>query len=209
MQQRQRIGFAIRLAAPPLATALVLGAIACGGGVSGAPTPKDVAKPTVVLPPDQVLTLEASGIPPEDTVITFQTGQPRSIILRHGEPDNTVFVELTFPDSAFAVPKDSLAPRDSVTVVVRPRPGLYAVDIASTIMPQRGATIRFKYPVHFAAPNEAIVRYGTRGRYERALMIGTIVDGTNYGMLPSDRPASDNLRAAITGPGTYIVAAPR
>lgn len=168
-----------------------------------------MARPTVILPPSQLFPLEASGIPPEDTIVTFQIGQPRSIVLRHGAPDNTVFVELTFPDSAFALPKDSLAPRDSVTVVVRPRPGLYAVDIATTIMPQRGATIRFRYPVHFAAPNAALERYGTRGRYERALAIGTLLDGTNYGLLPSDRPASDNLRAAITGPGTYLVAAPR
>lgn len=197
-----RLSQAISRAALLLATA----ATAACGRPSAQPAP--VAGPagtTRVLPLDRLYVLEMTGIPPEDTVVTFAAGTPRVIVLRHGVPDNTVFVELTFPDSAFR--RDG-GP-DSVTVVVRPRPGLYALDLATTVVPRPGATIRFKYPIHFAAPLAALARYGSRARYERALAIGTLIDGTNYALLASTRPASDNLQAALPGPGTFVVAAPR
>ncbi len=146
-----------------------------------------------------------SGIPPEDTLVTFAVDQPRVVILRHGAPDNTVFAELTFPDSVFW----SEGGPDSVTVVVRPRPGIYAMDLAMTVVPGRGATIKFKYPVHFSAPREALERYGSNARFEQALSVGMLADGTNYALLPSLRPASDNLESALPGPGTYVVTAPR
>jgi hypothetical protein len=146
-----------------------------------------------------------SGIPPEDSIVTFPVTQPRVIILRHGAPDNTVFAELSFPDSVFWAEDGP----DSVTVVVAPRPGVYALDLAMTIVPGRGATIRFKYPVHFTASLDAVERYGTAGRFERALSVGMLADGTNYALLTSLRPASDNLESALPGPGTYVVAAPR
>lgn len=185
---------------------------ACGGStaVSGDAAPKrDDAKPRFVLPAEQLYILEATGISPSDTTVTFLSGHPRTILLRHGPPDNTAFVELFFPDSAFPAPKDSLAPRDSVRVEVRPIPGIYGVDVSLSATPERGATIRFKYPVHFAAPNAAIARYSTRTRYERALMVGVRLDSTMYGLLESDRPSSDNLRSAFIGSGSYLVAAPR
>jgi hypothetical protein len=196
---------AIRLAAAAIATVCLLGDLACGRATGAASDTPDPLTPTQVLPLSRLYLLEMSGIPAEDTVVTFASNQSRVIILRHGPPDNTVFVELNFPDSAFQV---SGAP-DSVTVVVRPRPGIYAVDIATTVVPSAGATIRFKYPVHFSAPLEALQRYGTVARFERALAICDLVDGTNYALLPSRRPASDNLESALRGPGTYLVAAPR
>jgi hypothetical protein len=159
--------------------------------------------------PEQLYVLEANGIPPEDTSVTFLPGQPRTIILRHGAPDNTVFAQVHFPADAFSAPRDSLAPRDSVKIDIRTHPGLYGVDVTMSAEPGKGATILFKYPVHFAAPNAAIARYGTRARYERALMIGIRLDSTSIGLLESERPASDNLRAAFPGSGTYLVAAPR
>ena len=98
---------------------------------------------------------------------------------------------------------------DSVTVVVRPRPGIYGLDIASTVIPRAGATIRFKYPVHFSPPVEALRRYGSASRYEHAMAIAVLTDGANYALLPSRRPALDNLESALPGPGTYLAAAPR
>lgn len=177
---------------------------ACGGPPRPAAAP-DPRIPTQVLPASRLYFLEMSGIPPEDSVVTFPVGERRVIILRHGAPDNTVFAELTFPDSVF---RTEGAP-DSVTVVLRPRPGLYAIDLAMTVIPGRGATIRFKYPVHFSAPRDAVARYGGTGRFEQALAVGMLADGTNYALLPSRRPASDNLESALPGPGTYVVAAPR
>lgn len=188
------------------------GLIACGGGsaLTGSAAPKpDDTKPKVVLLTEQLYILEATGIPPEDTSITFVSGQPRTIILRHGPPDNTVFVQLQFDARSFPAPRDSLAPRDSVKVDIHPHPGQYGVDVAISATPEKGATILFKYPVHFAAPNAALSRYTTPARYEKALMVGVRMDSTSFGLLESDRPASDNLRSAFLGSGTYLVAAPR
>lgn len=178
--------------------------LACGGS-SKPTTAPDPRIPKAVLPASQLFVLEMSGIPPDDSVVTFSVTQPRVVVVRHGSPDNTVFAELTFPDSVFWS-KDG---PDSVTVVVRPRPGVYAMDLAMTVIPNRGATIRFKYPVHFVASLDAVQKYGTPGRYERALAIGMLADGSNYALLNSQRPASDNLEAALPGPGSYVVAAPR
>lgn len=158
-----------------------------------------------MLPSAKLYFLEMSGIPPEDSVVTFPVAERRVIILRHGAPDNTVFAELTFPDSVFWTRNGP----DSVTVVLRPRPGLYAMDLAMTVIPGRGATIKFKYPVHFEPPRDALARYGSTARFEQALAVGMLADGSNFALLPSLRPASDNLEAALPGPGTYMVAAPR
>ena len=187
------------------ATAGLLALLACGRATSPTTAAPDLTTPTMILPRSRLLVLEMSGVPPEDTMVTFAVSQRRVIILRHGPPDNTAFVELTFPDSTFYVPS---AP-DSVTVVIRPRPGIYGVDIATTVVPRPGATISFKYPVHFSPPADALQRYGSPTRYERALALATLTDGTNYALLPSRRPASDNLESALPGPGTYLVAAPR
>jgi len=187
------------------ATVGLVAGLACGRVTSPASPAPDPTIPTQILPASRLFVLEMSGIPPEDTVLTFAVDQPRVIILRHGAPDNTVFVELSFPDSVFRVPDGP----DSVTVVVRPRPGIYGVDIATTVIPRRGATIRFKYPVHFAPPVEALQRYGSPTAFERALALAALTDGANYALLPSRRPASDNLESALPGPGTYLVAAPR
>ena len=196
---------AIRRAIAGVATAGLVAALACGRVTTPASAAPDSRSPTQVLPLPRLFVLEMSGVPPEDTLVTFAVNQRRVIILRHGPPDNTVFVELTFPDSVFRTPDGP----DSVTVVIRPRPGIYGVDIATTVAPGRGATICFKYPVHFSPPVEALRRYGSAARFERVLAIGSLIDGVNYALLPSRRPASDNLESVLPGPGTYLVVAPR
>ncbi|MFN8653047.1 MAG: hypothetical protein U0133_14180 [Gemmatimonadales bacterium] len=188
-----------------MAIGVALGLVAGCGGKNRPSTTPDPRIPTEVLPASKLYFLEMSGIPPEDSVVTFAVAERRVIILRHGAPDNTVFAELTFPDSVFWTRNGP----DSVTVVVRPRPGLYAMDLAMTVIPARGATIKFKYPVHFEPPRDAVTRYGSLARFEQALAVGMLADGTNFALLPSLRPASDNLEAALPGPGTYMVAAPR
>ncbi len=196
---------AIRVNPAGVATTLaLLFAVACGGPSRPATAP-DPRIPREVLPTSRLFVLEMAGIPADDSMVTFAVTQPRVIILRHGAPDNTVFAELTFPDSVFWTEGGP----DSVTVVLRPRPGLYAIDLAMTVLPGRGATLKFKYPVHFSAPREALERYGSAARLEQVLAIGMLADGTNYALLPSLRPASDNLESALPGPGTYVVTAPR
>jgi len=183
------------------ATLLLLAA--CGSGRTRPGTATDGAGQARDLPLDQLHLLEMSGVPPEDTTVTFRTGASRRIILRHGPPDNTVFVELHFPAETFPE-----AP-ESVTVTVHPRPGIYGVDVTITSPPEAGGTIRFKYPVHFSAPLAGIARYGSVLQFERALVIAALKEARLYTLLPSTRPASDNLEALMAGSGTYLVAAPR
>ena len=160
---------------------------------------------TQVLPLSQLFVLEMGGVPPNDTVLTFRTGKTRRVILRQAPPDNTVFVELIFNAESFAAPGTP----DSVTVSVHPRPGVYGVDVAMTVVPGPGAFVRFRYPVHFAAPVAAVAHYGSGVRVEQALSVATRLPNGDYGLLPSDRPASDNLEAPMSGTGTYLVVAPR
>lgn len=185
---------------------LVALAAACGRAAPGAPQP-DAGGNQVnrVLAQADLFPLEVAGVAPGDTTVTFAAGTPRKIILRHGPPDNTVFVELAFPAEAFAAPGTP----ESVTVTVNPLPGLYGVTVGSSVPPASGARLRFKYPVHFAAPNAGLARYGSPVRFERALVVLVRLPDGAWGELPSSRPASDNLEAPLRGPGTYLVAAPR
>jgi hypothetical protein len=158
-----------------------------------------------VLPLERLFVLEATGVPPEDTVVTFATGADRRIVLRHSAPDNTTFLELWFPATTFAEPGTP----DSVTVTVHPRPGVYGAEVTSTLPLGPGALIRFKYPVHFAAPVAALRRYGGATQVERALSVATLLPGGSWGLLSSERPASDNLQAPLPASGIYLVVAPR
>lgn len=188
------------------ATAACLAGPGCGRPTA-APAPAASGAPAITrtLPLEELFVLEASGVPPEDTVVTFRSGLSRRIIVRHGAPDFTIFLELDFGAETFAAPGTP----DSVTAIVRPRPGVYGADVTLTVPPGPGARIRFKYPVHFAAPVAALRRYGSAARFERALAIAARQPGGAYGLLPSSRPASDNLEAPLAGSGTYLVVAPR
>lgn len=159
---------------------------------------------TATLPLDQLYVLESSGAPAADTSVTFLPGRPRTVVLRHGPPDNTVFVELVL--SKDAVP-DSTG--DSVHLSIGVRPGVYGVTITSAPGFVAGAVLKFKYPVHFVAPAAASAKYGNPALFEQALAIAVRQPDSLFRLLPSTRPAADNLEAPIPGPGVYIVAAPR
>ena len=145
--------------------------------------------------------LEMSGAGPADTTVTFTSGERRVIVLRHGPPDNAVFAEVHFDTTAFA------ARGSPVQVTVRPRPGVYGISIQSTV-PFTTALLVFKYAVHFLDPAGARTKYGSDIGFERALGIAHL-DGANVTFIPSTRPATDNLAARVTLPGTYVVGAPR
>jgi hypothetical protein len=166
--------------------------------------PEAVETPNVTLPADQLFVLEAWGAPPVDTVVAFPPGARRTVLLRHAAPDNTVFAELALPDSLF--PAGST---DSVRLTIEARPGVYGVTITSAPTFGEGAVLTFKYPVHFAAPADIRQKYGNPAQFERALGIGVQEADGRYRLLPSRRPAADNLTATIPGPGVYLVAAPR
>lgn len=166
-----------------------------------APSPET---PNLTLPIDQLFVLESWGTPPLDTSVVFPPGSRRTILLRHAPPDNTIFAELSFPAEVFPA-----GTADSIRLTVEPRPGIYGVTITSTPGFGEGAILTFKYPIHFAAPREANQKYGNPAQFERALGIGVRENDGRYRLLPSSRPAADNLTATIPGPGVYLVAAPR
>jgi hypothetical protein len=150
----------------------------------------------------RVIVLETSGPPPSDTSVSFPAGTLRTIVLRQGPPENIVFARLTFPAGAFP---DS---GQVVTVEVKPRPGVYGLDIALS-KPLRGsATMTFEYARYFSAPERARQVYHSDGAFERALAIGHVLPENQIELLPSVRPELDHLSAPIAAAGRYLVAAP-
>ena len=176
---------------------------ACGGRAgSGAKSVEPSA--TRVIPLAAAIVLETAGPPPSDTSVTFLAGEPHVVVLRHGPPENVVFAEVSFAPNAFHA--DSGRP---VTVEIRPRPGVYGLDLLTSVPFSEGASVVFKYPRYFSAPAKARTIYGSDGLYERALAVGQLLaTGQSLSLLPSTRPSPDNLRAALPAPGTYLVAAP-
>ena len=177
-------------------------AVACGGRAATAGRNAGPAGAARVVPLEAAFVLEMAGPPPADTSVTFTAGIYRIIILRHGPPDNLVFAELEFPPKAFAADSGR-----SVTVSVHPRPGIYGVDVTTSLRLAAGASLTFEYARYFSAPARARAAYGTDVLYERALAIGQLQPGRQLAFLPSTRPASDNIRSALPGSGSYLVAA--
>ena len=181
---------------------LTAAAAACGGRRPIEAEGEVVNAPQRIALADTYL-LEVSGVAPGDTVVTIPAGTARVVVLRHGPPDNAVFAEVAFDSSSFQAARGT-----PVEVTIRPRPGVYGIELTSTA-PIGSAELTFKYAVHFSAPAAAVRRYDTPIGYEHALAIGLFADGRDLLLLPSSRPASDNLRARLPSSGTYLVAAPR
>jgi len=154
----------------------------------------------------QVFTVEVWGAQAPDTLVTFAAASGRSIVLRHGPPDNTVFAEVDIPPGA-------LAPRDGgglVSLSIRPLPGIYGLSLESEAALTAPIRLTFKYPVHFAAPSDSRARYPTDVLFEQALAIALVEgDGSQFRTLRSTRPASDNLETTVSKLGRYQLVAPR
>jgi hypothetical protein len=188
------------------ATVLAIGALTAGCGSRKPVAPATATTPTAarVLPLQRVMVLETSGPPPSDTSVTFPSGAPRTIVLRHGPPENIVFARLMFTPSAFG---DS---GQTVQVDVHPRPGVYGLDLTTSLpLHERGASVVFEYNRYFSAPAQAHHVYGSAAAFERALAVGRVLPEGQIELLPSFRPAADNLGAAIPAAGRYLVAAPQ
>jgi hypothetical protein len=71
------------------------------------------------------------------------------------------------------------------------------------------ASVTFKYARYFSAPARARAVYGGDLAYERALAVGRLLPDARLALLPSTRPAADNLRASLPAAGGYLVAAPQ
>jgi hypothetical protein len=176
---------------------------ACG---TRQPTTTEV-EPTLtaprLLPLARVFVLETSGPPPPDTSVTFTAGTRRTIVLYHAG-ENITFARLEFEPGAFA---DS---GRMVQVDVKPRPGIYGLDLTTSLALQANqSAVVFEYARYFSAPARARQVYGSDTAFERALAVGRLLPDAQVELLPSSRPAADNLRALLPTPGSYIVAAPQ
>ena len=135
--------------------------------------------------------------------MTFTTGTPRVIVLYH-TGESITFARLNFEPSAFG---DS---GRTVQVDVRPRPGIYGLDFTTSLPLQGGAgTVTFEYSRYFSAPARARQVHGSEVAFERILAVGRILPDDQVELLPSIRPAADNLQAALPAAGSYLVAAPQ
>jgi hypothetical protein len=135
--------------------------------------------------------------------VAFIAGTPRTIVLYHGG-ENITFAQLTFEPGAFA---DS---GRMVQVDVRPRPGVYGLDVATSLPLQANrSAVVFEYARYFSAPARARQVYGDDVAFEQALAVGRLLPDGQIELLPSTRPAGDDLQATLPTPGSYIVAAPQ
>jgi hypothetical protein len=179
----------------------VLGA--CGSPRPSA-TPAAAPPPAArILPVAQAIVLETVGPPPSDTSVTFVAGTPYIIMMRHGPPENIVFARITFPPRAFG---DS---GQLVSVDLRPRPGVYGLDISTSIPPRSGFTVSFEYARYFSAPARALQVYRSSAAFERALLVGRLVPENNIELLPPVDEEIDKVSATVPGAGSYLVAAPQ
>jgi hypothetical protein len=187
---------------------LILVLAACGSPsastTGGAPAPLPVLPPR---PLAQVFVLEASGAAPEDTVVTITPGAARVIVLRRSAPDFGLFATLDLRPGRDTAVAARTGP--TTDVMLQPTPGLYSLTLAFQGAVADSATITFSYGTHFVAPAGARERYGSNLAFEKALAIGRVGDDGVVTFLPTTRPGSDILRAPLSGPGRYLVAAPR
>jgi hypothetical protein len=176
--------------------------LGCGGAGSGSPgpAPEPVPAPRALT---EVFLLEAAGAIPDDTTISIDADAGRVVELRRPGPDYGLFARLVIP------PPDSGAARGPLQLTLRPRPGLYAVDLDVQGTLGEGASIEFSYGMHFVAPAGARERYGGDLLFERELHLGRLEDSTRVVFLPTNRPGSDMVAGPVAGPGRFLVAAPR
>ena len=170
----------------------------------GAPDPATIPA-HAPMPLAQVFVLEAAGSQPEDTVAAVPRGPGRVIVLRRGAPDFGLFAVLEFRPAT----DSSARVTDTAQVNLRLTPGLYGVTVDLTGPVADSALITFSYGAHFVAPAGARQRYGSDLAFERQLAIGRVGSDGVVVFLPTWRPGSDMVRARMSGPGRYLVAAPR
>ncbi len=183
---------------------VALVAIGCGGPQNIVPgvSPRDETRPPpAATGSDGAFILESGGTAPDDTVVVIPPVRGRTILVRRGAPDNSLFARIV-------IPSDS-ARTDSIRITVRPRPGVYGIDLESTGPLPAGSMLTISYAIHFVAPGGAREQYGGDLGFERALHIAAATPDGRIVFLPTSRPGSDLLAATIPGPGRYLVSAPK
>jgi hypothetical protein len=155
---------------------------------------------TRVMPRSEGGPVEVGGIAPDDSTLKLRRGESRVVILRHGPPDRAEFLELELPATVFAD-----ATREEIELTIRTVPGVYGAELIADVPWGPGATLAFKYAVHFYPPAESLRRYRTLTEIDRRLVIARREQNGDLALYYSTRPAPDVVRAMIPGPGTYVM----
>jgi hypothetical protein len=153
---------------------------------------------------DKVWVPELAGTTPGDTSVTFAADSGRTIIVRHGPPDNAIFAIIQFGPAALKPVSGVMA-----TVMIHPVPGRVGVEILTPDTFGVGAQATMSYAIHFQTPSDALTKFGSAGRFEQALAAARTLPDGRLQFLRTERPAADMVRFAITGPATYLLATPR
>lgn len=147
---------------------------------------------------------ELAGTTPADTTVIFPADSGRTVIIRHGPPDNAIFALIEFAPGALVSPSGTLA-----QVIIHPIPGRVGVEILTPDTFKEGAEATISYAIHFQAPSDALAKFGSAGRFEQALSAAKMLPDGRLQFLKTDRPAADMVRFAISAPATYFLATPR
>lgn len=170
----------------------------------GAPAPIRALPEGTVLPQDRVWLLELAGVAPADTTVRFDAATGRTILLRHGAPDNAIFVIVAIPPGAVTP-----ASGTSAEVTLQPMTGQFGLVLGSPDRFNAGVRVTFSYAIHFQEPSDAMLKYPSPVRFEQALAPARLLPDGNLSFLAADRPAADMLRFTITGPGSYLLGVPK
>ncbi len=153
-----------------------------------------------VAPKGESAPVEVGGVTPNDTVVLVRRGVGRVVILRHGPPDRTDFAELTLPATVFAK-----ATHDSILVTIKPRPGVYGVELSADSDWGPGTALTFKYAIHFYPPADALQRYATLTEVDRRLTLARRERNGDLTIYLTSHPAPDVVKAFIPGEGAYVM----
>ncbi len=125
------------------------------------------------------------------------------MVLRHTPPDNAVYVVLQMPADSGA--SDS----DSTVVTLSATPGRYGLMLAAEPDLPSGSVLTFSYAIHFLQPTGVPGgSYPSVSLYANWLGLGRVQDDSTFRFLPHTRPGGDLIRATISEPGLYLLAAP-
>ncbi len=179
---------------------------ACSRNTFGAPAVDRAAtiRSGPPIPVAQAWLLDQSGPSATDTTVRFDPATPRTVLLRHGPPDNAVYVIVEIPAGAVAPAGDG-----SASITIEPEPGRYAIRISTSGALTAPLSLTFSYATHFQAPSDAMARYPSPTRFDQAMGVGVLEGGDLIRFLPTTRPAADMMQFSTSTPGTYVLAAPR
>ena len=153
---------------------------------------------------DKVWLLEAAGAPVHDTAITFAASAGRTIVMRHAQPDNAIFLILDFPPWT-----GTARTSDSIHVSVQPVANRYAFALQTSdkLGPRIQAT--FSYAIHFQEPTGAHAKYPSPGALELALAPAQLAAANKVQFIVGNRPAADVIRFPVAGPGSFALVVAR